>query len=135
MRPQIYEEKIIVSSKDIDFNGHVNNLKYIEWMINAAINHSASLGFTPEVYKNIGSTWFVKSHFVEYKKPAFEGDELIVKTWIKEVGKITSKREYEIYKKDILIAKGETEWIFVDLKTQRPKKIPKEIIEKYFEKD
>ena len=135
MRPQIYEEKIIVSSKDIDFNGHVNNLKYIEWMINAAINHSASLGFTPEVYKNIGFTWFVKSHFVEYKKPAFEGDELIVKTWIKEVGKITSKREYEIYKKDILIAKGETEWIFVDLKTQRPKKIPKEIIEKYFEKD
>ncbi len=135
MRPQIYEEKIIVSSKDIDFNGHVNNLKYIEWMINAAINHSASLGFTPEVYKNIGFTWFVKSHFVEYKKPAFEGDELIVKTWIKEVGKIISKREYEIYKKDILIAKGETEWIFVDLKTQRPKKIPKEIIEKYFEKD
>lgn len=135
MRPQIYEERVIVNEKDIDFNGHVNNLKYIEWMINAAINHSASLGFTPEVYKKIGSTWFVKSHFIEYKKPAFKGDELIIKTWIKEVGKITSKRAYEIYKKDILIARGETEWIFVDINTHRPKKISEEIIKKYFKKE
>ncbi len=132
MRPQIYEEKIIVKKSDIDFNGHVNNLKYLEWMVNAAIKHSESLGFNPDVYKKIGSTWFVKSHHIEYKYPAFLGDELLIKTWIDEVGKITSKRKYEIYKEAKLLAFGETEWIFVDIKTHRPKKIPKEIIEKYY---
>ncbi len=132
MKPQIYEKKVIVSKEDIDFNGHVNNLKYLEWMIDAAIKHSESLGFTPETYKKIGSTWFVKSHHIEYKHPAFLGDELIIKTWIDEVGKITSKRKYEIYKNDILLAYGETEWVFVDIKTHRPKKISQDLIEKYF---
>ena len=133
MKPKIFEEKLIVNEKDIDFNGHVNNLRYLEWMINAAVKHSESLGFNPETYKKIGSTWFVKSHYIEYKLPAFLGDELVIKTWIDEVKKITSKRKYEIYKNEKLIAFGETEWVFVDINTHRPKKIPTEIIEKYFE--
>jgi len=133
MKPKIFEEKIKVEEKDIDFNGHVNNLKYLEWMINAAVKHSESLGFNAEKYKEMGSTWFVKSHYVEYKRPAFLGDELVVKTWIDEVGKITSKRKYEIYKNDKLIAFGETQWVFIDINTQKPKKIPKDVIEKYFE--
>jgi acyl-CoA thioester hydrolase len=132
MKPQIYEVKIKVSVSDIDFNGHVNNLKYLEWMINAAVKHSESLGFNPDTYKKIGSTWFVKSHHIEYKLPAFEGDKLLLKTWIDEVGKIASKRKYEIYKNEKLLAYGETEWIFVDINTHRPKRIPKEVIEKYF---
>ena len=133
MKPKIFEEKITVNEKDIDFNGHVNNLRYLEWMINAAVKHSESLGFNPQTYKKIGSTWFVKSHYIEYKLPAFLGDELVIKTWIDEVKKITSKRKYEIYKNEKLIAFGETEWVFVDINTHRPKKIPTEIIEKYFE--
>jgi acyl-CoA thioester hydrolase len=132
MKPDVFEKKITVTKNDIDFNGHVNNLKYLEWMINSAVEHSESLGFNPETYKRIGSTWFVKSHHIEYKLPAFEGDELILKTWIDEVGKITSKRKYEIYKGDKLIAFGETDWIFVDIETHRPKRIPKEVIAKYF---
>ena len=133
MKPQIFKVKIKVKKDDIDFNGHVNNLKYLEWMINSAVKHSESLGFTPEKYKEIGSTWFVKSHHIEYKKPAFLNDELIIKTWIDEVKKITSVRKYELYKGDELLAFGETEWIFVDINTHRPKKIPDDVIEKYIE--
>ena len=132
-KPKIYELKILVTKDDIDFNGHVNNLKYLEWMINSALLHSESLGFNPETYKKIGSTWFVKSHHIEYKLPAFEEEELVLKTWIDEVGKITSKRKYEIYKDEKLLAFGETEWIFVDINTHRPKRIPNEVIEKYFQ--
>ena len=40
MTPQIFEVNIDVQEKDIDFNGHVNNLRYLEWMINLAIKHS-----------------------------------------------------------------------------------------------
>jgi len=132
MEPDVFEKKIVVTQSDIDFNGHVNNLKYLEWMISSAVEHSESLGFNPEIYKKMGSTWFVKSHFIEYKHPAFAGDELVLKTWIDEVGKITSKRKYELYKRDVLLAKGETVWVFMDINTKRPKKIPQIIIEKYF---
>ncbi len=132
MKSHVYEMKIKVSTGDIDFNGHVNNLRYLEWMINSAVEHSESLGFDPETYKKIGSTWFAKSHHIEYKFPAFEGDELMLKTWVDEVGKITSVRKYEIYKNNKLITYGQTEWIFVDINSHRPKRIPKEVIEKYF---
>jgi len=132
MKPDVFEKHIIVKEEDIDFNGHVNNLKYLEWMINAAVEHSESLGFNAKTYKKIGSTWFVKSHHIEYKQPAFLNDELVLKTWIDNVAKITSTRKYEIYKNDRLLAYGETIWVFVDINTHRPKKIPKEVIEKYY---
>jgi acyl-CoA thioester hydrolase len=132
MKPDIFEKRITVSKDDIDFNGHVNNLKYLELMINSAISHSAKLGFTPKTYKEIGATWFAKSHHIEYKLPAFAGDELIIKTWIDEVKKVTSKRKYEIYKNDKLICFGETEWVYVDYETHKPKKIADDVIKKYF---
>jgi acyl-CoA thioester hydrolase len=133
MKPNVFKKKITVSKKDIDFNSHVNNLKYLEWMIESAIEHSEKLGFNPQTYEKIGATWFAKSHHIEYKLPAFEGDELIIKTWVDDVKKITSKRKYEIYKNDKLICFGETEWVYVDYKTHRPKKISDEVIKKYFE--
>jgi acyl-CoA thioester hydrolase len=133
MKPKVYEKKIVVGSDDIDFNGHVNNLKYLEWMINVAMEHSTHEGFGIEYYKTHGVSWVARKHCIEYKLPAFEGDELILKTWIDDVHKIMVVRKYEIYKNDKLITKGFSEWVFVDFKTKRPKKIPEDIIKKFFD--
>jgi acyl-CoA thioester hydrolase len=127
----VFTKNIKVTSDDIDFNGHVNNLRYLEWMINSAMEHSRKEGFDEEYYKNNNGTWVAKSHYIEYKKPAFENDELVLKTWIEEIKHVIAKRVYEIYKNEELIAKGKSEWVFVDLSTMRPKRIPKELIEKF----
>jgi len=132
MEPKIYEKKITVSKEDIDFNGHVNNLKYLEWMINVAMEHSSFEGFGVEYYKTHGVSWVAKKHCIEYKLPAFEGDELVLKTWIDEVKRLSVIRKYEIYKNDRLISGGFSEWVFVDFETKRPKKIPEEIINRFF---
>ncbi len=129
----VFIKEIVVKSEDIDFNGHVNNLKYLEWMINTAMKHSAKNGFDEEFYKKEGSTWFAKSHKIEYKKPAFEGEKLTIKTWIDSIKRVIAVRKYEIYKNNDLIAKGESEWVFVDSKTHRPKRIPQEIIKNFLE--
>ena len=127
----VYEKKIVVESKDIDFNGHVHNLKFIEWMINSALEHSFSKGFDEKFYKDHNFTWFTKSHKIEYKKPAFEGEKLTLKTWIDEVKRVSAIRKYEILRRDELLATGESEWVFVDMETSRPKRIPPEIVEKF----
>ena len=132
MTPKVYEKEIIVTSDDIDFNGHVNNLKYLEWMIDIAMEHSAHEGFGIEYYKTHGVSWVAKKHCVEYKLPAFKDERLILKTWIDEVKKLSVIRKYEIYKNERLITHGFSEWVFVDFNTKRPKKIPQEIIEKFF---
>jgi acyl-CoA thioester hydrolase len=131
MKPKIFEKEITVSKNDIDFNGHVNNLKYLEWMIDSAMQHSESEGFGVDYYKSHGVSWIAKKHCIEYKLPAFEGDKLILKTWIDEVKKVSVIRKYEIYKNEKLISFGFSEWVFVDFNTKRPKRIPKEIIERF----
>ena len=132
MKAKIFTKTIRVLKSDIDFNGHVNNLKYLEWMINVAMEHSTHEGFGVEYYKTHGVSWVARKHCIEYKLPAFEGDELVLKTLIDEVKKLLVIRKYEIYKNNKLITLGFSEWVFVDFKTQRPKRIPEDIIEKFF---
>ncbi len=129
----IYEYRVKVTKNEIDFNNHLNNFYYVKWMQDSGMAHSKANGITLETYERIGATWFAKSHFIEYKSPAFLDDEIIVKTWISEIGKIKSKRQYEFYrvKDNKLLATAETLWVFMDLKSKRPTLI-KEAIKNSF---
>jgi len=120
-----------VPKEAIDFNGHVNNVTYLSWMIDAATRHSDAIGFGYEKCLELGGTWVAKAHHIEYKKPAFENDELEMKTWIEDIGKILSTRRYELRRcsDNALVCEGITEWVFVDAKKMRPMKIPAAIIE------
>ena len=126
---KIFNYTFYVSRDEIDFNGHVHNVTYLSWMIEAATKHSESVGAGHEVCLTYGGIWVAKSHHIEYKKPAFENDMLQMKTWIEDIGKILSTRRYEIsrVKDGKVICEGGTEWVFVDAKTMRPLKIPPQI--------
>jgi len=129
MNPYLYQ--FTVNKEAIDFNGHVNNVTYLSWMIEAATRHSEAVGYGYEACLELGGTWVAKSHAIEYKRPAFENDVLQMETWIEEIGKIISTRRYELTRPSdgVLICEGRTEWVFVDSKKMRPMKIPQEIIE------
>jgi len=120
-----------VQKEDIDFNGHVHNVTYLSWMIDAATKHSESVGFGYKECLKLGGTWVAKSHNIEYKKPSFENDNLEMETWIEEIGKLLSTRRYKLTRvsDDALICEGKTEWVFVDAKKMRPMRIPSEIVE------
>ena len=128
-----YTYTFTVEKKHIDFNGHVNNVTYLSWMIEAATAHSESVGSGYEKCLEFGGTWVAKSHNIEYKKPSFENDLLEMKTWIEDIGKILSTRRYALTRLSdgALICEGKTEWVFVDSKKMRPKKIPLELIANY----
>jgi acyl-CoA thioester hydrolase len=122
-----------VPSSAIDFNGHVNNVTYLEWMMDAAMRHSSSVGMDHEKCLKLGGIWVAKSHHLEYKKPAFEDDELLVETWIESIGKIASIRKYKFTKNsnNSTIFEGKTEWVFADAKSMRPMRIPAAIFEAF----
>ncbi len=115
-----------VPASAIDFNGHVNNITYLEWMMEAAVRHSRSVGMSFERCLELGGTWVARSNHIEYKTPAFEGEELRMTTWVESIGKITSERRYELHKisDDSLVCEGRTEWVFVDKERMRPMRIP-----------
>ncbi len=114
----------------IDFNGHVNNVTYLGWMIEAATKHSESVGYGYKTCLALGGTWVAKSHHIDYKRSAFEGDVLQMETWVDEIGQVMSVRYYRLVrqKDDKVICEGRTEWVFVDIKKMRPMRVPEVVI-------
>ncbi|HSM71304.1 MAG TPA: hypothetical protein VK851_07155 [Anaerolineales bacterium] len=40
----IYTKTIVIPKEAIDKNGHVNNVSYVQWMQDIAVEHYASIG-------------------------------------------------------------------------------------------
>ncbi|HMZ08854.1 MAG TPA: acyl-CoA thioesterase [Anaerolineales bacterium] len=123
----VHSKLITIPSSAIDENGHVNNVVYVQWMQDIAIEHYASIGGIEA--QGADSTWVVRQHSIEYLLPAFTGEEIEVRTWVENIRKVRSLRKYEFVRKNDgkVLVKGETDWVFVDTKTGSPKAIPVEV--------
>ena len=129
----IYEHHITVLPSDIDENDHANNLCYLRWMNEAAIAHSTANGWTAQRYINLGASWFARKHTIEYLSPSFEGDKLVVRTGVSDWHALRSTRMYRFFRirDDKTIAKAETLWVFVNLSTGKPTRLPKEVTDAF----
>jgi len=140
---EVYQHELLVSEHDIDMVGHVNNVVYIQWMQDAALAHSAALGWPAERYRDQGAGWVARLHQIEYLIPAYPGDRVIVETWVADMKKVTSTRRYRFLRLDphpespdcrpreSLLALAHTHWAFIDFQSRSPKRIPPEIASAY----
>ena len=127
--PKIYSKQIIIDAASIDIHNHVNNQEYLKWMQEVAIEHSALQGWPMERYLENQASWYVKSHFIEYVRPAMLGDNIAAYTWVFTLERRTSKRAtLFVREKDRqVLARAQTDWIFVSLKSGRSLAIPQEV--------
>ena len=124
----IYQFDIQVTADVVDRNGHVNNVAYIQWLQDAAVRHAQATGCVPATTA-LGASWVVRTHHIEYLAPAFAGDTLTMLTWVAGFQKVRSLRKYKIIRAADrpVVARAETDWVFVNAKTGRPLAIPDEI--------
>jgi acyl-CoA thioester hydrolase len=106
----------------------VNNVAYVQWMQDAAVRHAEAAGCTAKT-RALGATWVVRSHQVEYLSPGFAGDVITVQTWVANIRRVRSLRRYRFVRPadQAVLAQGETDWVFVDAASGRPKAVPEEI--------
>jgi len=130
--PKIYCHELIVPKEAEDFNGHVNNVEYLRWMQDAAVQHALANGST-EATLAVGATWVVRTHKIEYLKPTFAGDCVAVLTWVANVRRVQSLRKYRIFRRSdkALLVEGETQWVFVDAAKGTLRSIPEEVKAKF----
>ena len=123
----IYSRFFIIPRSAIDENGHVNNVAYVQWMQDIAVEHYSSIGGVAA--QGPDATWVVREHKIEYLLPAFAGEEIEIKTWVENVRRVRSLRKYEFVRKSDgkVLVRGETDWVFVDIKTGRPLAIPETV--------
>jgi acyl-CoA thioester hydrolase len=127
--PRIFTHRFRVPDEAIDALGHVNNLRYLGWMQDVAILHSAAQGWPLERYVDLGQSWVVQSHFIKYIRPAFADEAISLYTWISGFSPRSSPRKYLFWRAadQQILAEAETLWVFVDLKTGRPCHLPQAV--------
>lgn len=124
----IFRHRLVVPDEAVDENGHVNNVVYVQWMQEVAVRHSEASGGS-RAMRTSGGSWVVRTHRIEYLSPAFAGDELEAATWVADFRRVRSLRKYRFTRvsDSKLITTGETDWVFVDAHTGRPRAIPEEV--------
>ena len=111
-----------VADADIDRQGHVNNVAFVRYVQDAAVAHWRSAA-SAEV--QTAFTWVVRRHEVEYLRPAFAGEELLLRTWVGEPSGATWERFTEILRtgEDKPLVTARTVWVLLDAATGRPRRI------------
>ena len=123
-----FHHEFAVPASAIDANGHANNVEFVRWMQDAALAHADAVGCTAATVA-AGATWVARSHKIEYRRPALAGDHLRVVTWVENIRRSFSLRRYSFVRVSDgqVLAEGETDWVFVDAKTGRPRTAPEEM--------
>lgn len=124
---QVFEQFRTVTPEDIDHLNHVNNIRYLEWIQGIARAHWMSITTDKQRQSNV---WVVLRHEIDYKSAAYVGESIHIKTYVADCEGVTSTRIVEIYNADTqkLLVKSKTKWCMTDPKTQRPKRIPEDIL-------
>ena len=123
----IYEKKISVTEQHIDGNNHVNNVQYVHWVEEIAVEHWDSvkhqLGYPNDI-------WMLLDHHIQYKKQVYLGDIITVKTYPKLPEGIRQPRKVEFYRNGELVVDSLTLWIFMDKETMKIKRLDSEWLDK-----
>lgn len=126
--PYVFYLPIKVVPEDIDELNHVNNIIYLRYVQDAASGHWKTV--PQEIASQI--IWVARRHEIDYLKPAFLGDDLVVKTWVDNFVGVKSIRHCEIMRGDEVLARSLTHWIALDAQSFRPKRITEEIVKQFF---
>jgi acyl-CoA thioester hydrolase len=116
----------VVTRGEIDELGHVNNVCYLAWVNDVAIDHWNSVT-TPE--QRARMIWVALRHEIDYKAEALEGERIIVKTWTGQASGLRYRRHTRIQRvrDDALLAEALTFWCPMDAASRRPARPPADI--------
>jgi acyl-CoA thioester hydrolase len=123
-----FEHAFFVRNDDIDEQGHVNNVAYVRWIQDVAVAHWRNAADAEQRAK---FTWVVLRHEIDYKRQAFEHDEVTATTWVGTATKITCERFTEIKRGAELLAQAKSVWCMLDKQTGKPARITAELREQF----
>ena len=123
-----FEHTFTIKPDEIDHQGHVSNVRYVQWIQDVALAHWQGAATAEQLTK---ITWVVLRHEIDYLRPAHENDEITACTWVGKATAAKCERFTEIRRGEQLLAQAKSVWCMVDSKTLRPRRIEAELREKF----
>lgn len=125
-----HSQELTVRDVDIDELGHVNNAVYLKWVDDCCRAHVERLGMSIGSMLELGVLPVVRRHTATYRLSARIGDQLTVSTRVIRARGPLATRHNEVRRSedDALLVEVETDWVWMDPATGRPKAPPAEIL-------
>ncbi len=132
----ISEIQVRVRYAETDQMGYVYYGNYATYFEVARVEALRALGFSYKKIEDSGVMLPVMNFSIDYLKPAYYDDLLVIKTTIRELPTARIRFEYETYnEKDVLINRAATTLVFIKKSTNRPCPAPEDFLQaisKYF---
>ena len=119
----MHECGLRVRTYECDAYGHVNNAVYLNYLEYARHEYLRAVGFDYLAVVDAGYGLYVARIEIDYKRPAFTDDALIIRTWPIKKGAVSGVMAQRIMRGEDLLAEAKVTWAFVDSKGA-PTKIP-----------
>ena len=118
---------------ECDLYEHLNNAVYVRYMQEAALGASAEAGYDKGRYAELGTGWIVRDTHIEFLQPVGYGDSVDVTTWVEDVRRVQSRRNYEFTHTNTqeLVAKAYSNWVYITRATGKLMTVPPEIRQAY----
>ena len=132
-QPGLFQRHRTIESGHIDGLGHVNNVVWVEFVLELATAHARSVGLGYKATAALGGLWIVHRHEISYHQPAYTGEEILEETWISRIRGARSVRHSRFTRPDdgTLLLSAVTSWAYVDVKTHRPRRIDRVVLEAF----
>jgi acyl-CoA thioester hydrolase len=126
MRP-VFEQAITATDADIDELGHVNNTVWVQWIQTVAVAHWGAVADAGHVDAYF---WVVVRHEIDYLRAAYPGDRILARTWVGEAPKgARFDRHMEFLGADGKVCvRAKTQWAIIDKASNRPIRVPPDVI-------
>ncbi|CAM3677325.1 acyl-CoA thioesterase [Deinococcus frigens] len=134
-----HEGVLTVGLEHLDEMNHVNNTVYLVWCEQTARAHADRLGMGTDALRALGAVPVARQHVINYHRPALLRDRVRVRTALTVHAGLRSVRAYTIDRVNdgdpprggLRLAECQTEWVWVDPGTGRPKRAPAEVIHRF----
>lgn len=124
--PRAHRLELEVPADAIDDLGHVNNAVYLQWVEACCRAHADRVGMTMARLRELGAVPVVRRHAATYRRPAYAGERLEVRTRIVAAGGPRARRRNEVRRlpDGVLLVEVDTEWVWIDPARGRPRAMP-----------
>ena len=127
--PKSFAIPIKILPDDIDFMGHVNNSRYLNWVQDVVLQHWQKLAPAEEA---ASKAWVAIKHEITYRRPAFLDDDVIAETVLERIKGARSFYNTVIRRGEEVLAEVQSAWCCIDSKTHRPARIDQDVAERCF---
>lgn len=116
----MFSHEFSIKPDDIDRQGHVNNVRYLQWIQDIAVAHWLAKASDEQKAEIV---WVVMRHEIDYLNPAFENEDVTVITWVGAPAGAKWERFTEIKRGSDILVQAKSVWVALDAKRLRPRRV------------